>query len=241
MVILALDTSTREGGMALARDGVIERSRTGDPNRTHGERLPGDIVALLADAGVPLSAIDLFAVSSGPGSFTSLRVGIATIQALALAGQRPVVPISTLDALASTAAEADRASGLVLAWMDGQRGEIFAALYDGGADEPAVVAGPTVGKADVVLSRWAPRLLGRAVRVVGDGVADTRGLLEARLGPQASLETPPPLAPIMARLAFRRRRAALPPHAVQPLYVRRPDAVLARERRDGPGGDSSGP
>ena len=225
MWILALDTSTREGSVAVARGGDLVAAASGDPSRTHGERLPGDLLAIAGNAGVSLSAIDRFAVSSGPGSFTSLRVGLATIQALALVHSRSVVQVSTLEALARTPGAGDR----VLAWMDGQRRDVFAALYDRGVRE--AVAGPRVGSPAHVLDAWKPQLAQRPLDVVGDAVAATRTLLVERLGPGPTLvHQPPPLAPVLARIAFERCDEAVAPHAVQPLYVRRPDAVLARRR-----------
>jgi len=226
MWILALDTSTPGGSAALARDGDIVSAATGDPSRTHGERLPGGLLALVGEAGVTLSNIDLFAVSSGPGSFTGLRVGLASVQALALVHRRSVVQVSTLDALARTPGSGE----LVLAWMDAHRRDVFAALYD--RDGATCLAGPGVGRPAEILESWTVHLAGRAVDVVGDGVAATRSLLAERLGPVAGLmDDPPPLAPVIARVAFERRDRAIAPHAAQPLYVRRPDAVIARERR----------
>lgn len=226
MWILALDTSTPGGSAALARDGDIVSAAAGDPSRTHGERLPGGLLALVGEAGVALSGIDLFAVSSGPGSFTGLRVGLASVQALALVHRRSVVQVSTLDALARTPGTGE----LVLAWMDAHRGDVFAALYD--RDGATCLAGPGVGKPAEILESWTGHLAGRPVDVVGDAVAATRSLLAERLGPAAGLmDDPPPLAPVIARVAFERRDGAIAPHAAQPLYVRRPDAVIARERR----------
>jgi len=72
----------------------------GDPAHTHGQRLPGELMRLLDQAGVRIEDVDLFAVAAGPGSFTGLRVGIATVQGLAMARRRRVVAGSTLDALA---------------------------------------------------------------------------------------------------------------------------------------------
>ena len=72
MLILALDTTTRAGSMALMRDDQLLAADTGDPGRTHGERLPGNIVQLLRRHDVLLAAIDLYAVAAGPGSFTGL-------------------------------------------------------------------------------------------------------------------------------------------------------------------------
>ncbi len=226
MWILALDTSSPGGSAALARDGDLVASANGDPSRTHGERLPSDLLSVAGEAGVALSGIDLFAVSSGPGSFTGLRVGLASVQALALVHRRNVVQVSTLEALARTPG----AGELVLAWMDGHRRDVFAALYDrAGA---ACVAGPSVGEPASILDSWTGHVAGRRVDVVGDGVHLTRTLIAERLGPAAGMvDDPPPLAPIIARIAFERRDSAIAPHAAQPLYVRRPDAVIARARR----------
>lgn len=225
MWVLALDTSTRAGSVALARGGDVVAAASGDPSRTHGERLPGDLLSLAGDAGVALSRIDLFAVSRGPGSFTGLRVGLATIQALALAQRRNVLPVSTLEALAHTPGQGER----VLAWMDGHRGDVFAALYERAATR--CLAGPCAGDPAEILESWAAELGARRLDVVGDGVTATRALLARRLGRATVLvDDPPPLAPVIARIAFQRRDLGIAPHAVQPLYVRRPDAVLARER-----------
>ena len=89
MVLLALDTTTAAGSVALWRDGLIEE-QPGDPARSHAERLPGELAALLARHGCTTNDVDRYAVASGPGSFTGLRVGIATVQGLALVGARVV-------------------------------------------------------------------------------------------------------------------------------------------------------
>lgn len=249
MRILALDTSTPPGSVALAAGGELTACRIGDADRTHGERLPGDITALLSAHGLTPADIDLYAVCSGPGSFTGLRVGLATIQALALVNRRGVVAVPTLEALARAvlwAPPGDDSAELVGAWMKAHRGEVFAALYDaapagGGAGAAlAEVAGPLAAPPDVVLRHWRERLrdTGRRVAVIGDAVAPVRERLLRELN-CAGLLTPriPPLAPIAARIAAGAAgRHAGAPHAVRPVYVRRPDAVLARERRQGPGG-----
>lgn len=242
MRILALDTSTPAGSVALAEDGVLVACRSGDPQRTHGERLPGDVTALLAAQSLTVAGIDRYAVCSGPGSFTGLRVGLATIQALALVHRRPVVAVPTLAAVACAAAwagaENERAEWIG-AWMNACRGEVFAALY---AIAPAAaglpleeVAGPISAPPEMVLRRWRglPGGARRRVAVIGDAVAPARELLEAELDCCGLLTSrPPPLAPIAARIAAAAAgRDAGAPHAVRPVYVRRPDAELARERR----------
>jgi tRNA threonylcarbamoyl adenosine modification protein YeaZ len=121
MRVLALDSTTRAGSVALvvvdARGNVTVDERAGDASRTHGERLPGELAAL----GAPWATIDVFAVASGPGSFTGLRIGIATVQGLALATGRSVVGVSTLEALAQCASARLATGALVGAWVDAQR------------------------------------------------------------------------------------------------------------------------
>src|SRR5687767_12569031 len=99
MLVLALDTTTRQGSVALARDGGALAVAAGDPGIAHGARLPGDLMRLLDAQRLRVADVDLFAVASGPGSFTGLRIGIATMQGLALANGKPLAGISALDAL----------------------------------------------------------------------------------------------------------------------------------------------
>ena len=88
MRVLALDTTTPAGSVALVDEDRVVEERRGDSSRTHAERLPGEVMTLLRECGVGLPDVDLFAVASGPGSFTGLRIGIATIQGLAFVIRR---------------------------------------------------------------------------------------------------------------------------------------------------------
>lgn len=225
MRLLALDTTTRAGSVALAEEGAIVEARAGDPSRTHGERLPGDVLTLLAARGLGIGDIDVYAVAAGPGSFTGLRVGIACVQGFALATGRRVVAISALDALAHAAKAGD---SLVAAWIDAQRGEIFAALYD----DAAQVEAPSVATPARTLELWRPRLDDRPVVAIGDGAARYASLLSEALGDRLQLRDPvaPLLAASIAELAQREAAAGrtIGPHAIVPIYIRRPDAELAR-------------
>ncbi|MEZ5418660.1 MAG: tRNA (adenosine(37)-N6)-threonylcarbamoyltransferase complex dimerization subunit type 1 TsaB [Vicinamibacterales bacterium] len=95
-----LDTTTRDGSVALIRNDDVVVERPGDPAWTHAERLPADLRAVLAEAGLALSEVDLVAVATGPGAFTGLRIGLAAAQGLALALDRPAAGVPTLGALA---------------------------------------------------------------------------------------------------------------------------------------------
>ncbi len=113
--------------MPLLRGDDVLYERSGDPSLTHGQRLPGDLMQACAAAGVQISDVELFAVAAGPGSFTGLRIGIATMQGLAMARGQKIVPVSTLEAIAVAAPEG---AVRIAAWMDAQRGEVFAQLFE---------------------------------------------------------------------------------------------------------------
>jgi tRNA threonylcarbamoyladenosine biosynthesis protein TsaB len=228
MRLVALDTTARAGSVALAIDGTVIEARTGDASRTHGERLPGDILDLLAAHGLRAADIDAYAVAAGPGSFTGLRVGIASIQGLALAHSRRVVAVSALDALAHIAARDREPSALTGALIDAQRGEIFGALYRGKAE----VATPLVSSPRQAIAEWRPLLAGADVLAIGDGVARYRDVLEAALGERVRFYEPltPQLAPAIAEMAYEQAAsgATIAPHAIVPIYIRRPDAEMTR-------------
>jgi tRNA threonylcarbamoyladenosine biosynthesis protein TsaB len=231
VLILALDTSSAAGSAALVRDAAIAIERAGDASRTHGERLPRELMAVLEAAHVDLREIDRFAVSVGPGSFTGLRVGIATIQGLAFAQKKLVVPVSGFEALAFPTSDLRSPPSATAVWIDAHRGEVFAALYDAGGDE---LAGPTSLKPDPTLDAWSQALAPfDRVRFAGDGAILYRDRIAARFGERAAIDTDvPPLAGRIGLIAAAGAGRAVVPHAVVPLYVRRPDAVLARERRN---------
>ncbi len=234
MLVLALDTTTRAGSVALVRDDRVLAVASGDPSRTHAERLPTVIIGLLEDQDVALADLDLFAVAAGPGSFTGLRIGIATVQGLAFARGRPVVGVSVLDALARVAGDFNRSGAPFLAaWMDAQRDEVFAALYRA-QNPPVLVHGPVSEAPSSVAGRWKDLVNGQPIVVAGDGVVRYREVLAAAFGPAClPVEPLPPLAPIIARIALEEDAAgrSVAPHAVRPIYVRRSDAELARDRK----------
>ena len=221
MLVLALDTTTRAGSCALSRDGtvVLERSSA---TAEHASRLPTDLMTLLDASGLPLDSVDVFAVATGPGSFTGLRIGIATMQGLAFAGGKPLIGLSSFDALAARAG-----AGRVATWIDAWRGEVYAALYDGGR----IVRAPIVARPADVLAD----LTGAPTLFIGDGASTYRTLIEASLDGEATIADPvvPLLAGTIAVIATQaaRRGEAPPPHAIRPLYVRRTDAELVRDAR----------
>jgi tRNA threonylcarbamoyladenosine biosynthesis protein TsaB len=215
MVILSLDTTTRTGSYALMRDDTLCEV-AGDASAEQTVRLPSALAELLARSGVGVREVDLLAVATGPGSFTGLRVGIATMQGLAMAIGVPLIGVSALHALAH-AARAHDPSTRVATWMNAWRGDVYAALYDGErASESPVVAAP-----EVLLDS----LIGSPVLFSGDGAGTHEDSIRTALGDKAQFTDPvaPLLAGAVAQLAYSAFLAGERPlpHAIRPLYVRR--------------------
>ena len=253
MVILALDTTVREGSVAILCDGKLACLYVGDPSQTHGERLPGDVSSALDLAGVSVKDIELYAVAVGPGSFTGLRVGIATIQALALLHQRSIVQVSTLAAFAygvNNSLEATvKTEQMVGVWMDGQRGEVFSVLYriannarSTGVEcsEKTVVTPPNlelveehaVGQPEDIATRWATTFGLTKIRLTGNGAQRYLNTWESTGITPEIIPEAASLAPAIGQLARQAGyEAIVSPHAIHPLYIRKPDAELSRERR----------
>lgn len=233
MVILALDTSASGGSAAVVRvDGGETRAieRAGEVTVSHAARLPAELMAVLREAGTTIEDVDRLAVIVGPGSFTGLRVGIAAIQGLAVARGVPVTPVSTFEALAWHARSA-AATDPIAAWVEAHRGEVFATLF--APDGRAILAPATALTAEATLDAWRETLAPLArVRFLGDGAVRCQDVIRQRLGAQAEIdETPPLLAAAAGRIAASEPGRAVRPHALVPLYVRRPDVELTRDRR----------
>jgi tRNA threonylcarbamoyladenosine biosynthesis protein TsaB len=222
VLVLALDTTTSSGSCALARDGRVVCEQVNNAPNAHAERLPGDLMSLLDRATIRLPDIDIFAVATGPGSFTGLRIGIATMQGLAFAEGKPLIGVSGFEALVRIAGTHER----VATWVDAWRGEVFAALYENGRE----VAAPVVSRPEALLES----VRGGSTLFIGDGARAHADMIRRVLGESARIAEPaaPPLAGTVAILAgelsFSREHA---PHAIRPLYIRRTDAELARDAR----------
>ena len=231
MLILALDTTTRAGSVAVTDDDRVLTVLIGDESRTHGERLPAEIATALHRAGVTRQQLDLLAVAAGPGGFTGLRIGLAAMQGLAMTLGKPVAGVSTLDALAAQV-PAGQVS-LIVPWMDAQRGEVFTTLVDGASRE--AIDTPVAARPAVVLERWHTHFGGRTALFIGDAVLRDAELIARAGDGRWTIKTPDPLAPQVALLgrAMAEHGHAGPPHALMPIYVRRPDAEIERDQRVG--------
>jgi len=238
MRVLALDTTTRAGSVALVHDDRIVEERRGDETHTHAERLPRELIALAGAHALALADVDVFAVASGPGSFTGLRIGIATVQGLALVTRRAVAAVPALDALAHVASVSASEGSVIAAWMDARRHEVFTALYRVSSAPVFDVARlttldpPSVGDAAATLARWRESLPEPSV-FIGDGATMYADAI-TRHSPAAAILRAPILAGAIGRLAIAQARMGTTVDAggIRPLYVRRPDVELTRDRRE---------
>ncbi|MCL2524757.1 MAG: tRNA (adenosine(37)-N6)-threonylcarbamoyltransferase complex dimerization subunit type 1 TsaB [Betaproteobacteria bacterium] len=123
MLILALETSTELGSCALWRDGVVLERRC-PAGQAHSATLLPLIRELLGEAGVGVAALDAIAFGAGPGAFTGLRIACGAAQGLAVAADRPVLPVTSLEAMALQAGD-----GQVLALLDARMGEVYIGRY----------------------------------------------------------------------------------------------------------------
>ena len=215
--------------MAVLDDERVLALLPGDESRSHAERLPGELSRALDIAGRAKEQVDLLAVATGPGAFTGLRIGLAAMQGLALTLNKPVVGVSALEALSAQVPAGS--TEVVIPWMDAQRGDVFAMLIDAASN--TTLATPTASNPGALLESWHRHLSGRRAIFIGDAVSRDADLI-ARMGDgRWQARTPAPLAEQIGNIGRLRAAHGLagPPHALEPIYVRRPDAEIERERR----------
>jgi tRNA threonylcarbamoyladenosine biosynthesis protein TsaB len=261
MIVVGLDTSTAATTVALRlADGLTSVARDDPPAGArpgHATRLLDMLHDLLVRADVAWSEIDRIAVGVGPGTFTGLRVGVATARGLSQSLGAELVGVSSLRALAAAALAGDALDADpgeptdtgggepigVLAVIDARRGEAFAAAYEAGdhGDPCELVparAVPPTGLADV-LAAAAERTLDGAQRrwlAVGDGAVRFRDELSGAGAIVPSDESPLHLVSGAAICSLGVRLAPLGVREIEPDYRRRPDAELALERAASGGG-----
>lgn len=212
MRVLIVDTALGACSAGVVEDGRLLGLRTELMTKGHQERLAGMARDAVADAGGGFGALDRIGVTVGPGSFTGLRVGLAFAQGLGAALDRPVVGVSTLDALAASV----EVGGLVAAVIDARRGQVYARLFRDGVAQGAAEALPLEVAVERILEAdAAPTLVGSGVQILSETFPDRLG--DAVLKPLAA-PTPEALARLTA--------AADPATAMpRPLYLRAPDAT----------------
>ena len=237
MLTLAVETATGTRSVALVRGGRVLASRSGEIREGGASRLLADIEEVLREAEVSVREVELFAAAKGPGSFTGLRTGLATMLGLAVTLDKPLRGVPTLHAVAAAAGPSER----VLATIPAGRGEVFAQLLSVGADasvtelgEPRHVSPARLAEEFARLGgglRWAGpgvrkhlEVLGEAARGAGLSVSEDSG----GAGVWTLAPTPEDLAPTVALLAQAAYGEGRPSetHELRAIYVRPSDAEL---------------
>lgn len=167
-LLLAVESSSSTPGVALLRGEEVVAEVEGAPGRHGAESLLPGIDAALSRAGACLDDVEAFAVSIGPGSFTGLRVGVATVKGLAFASGKPVAAVSTLAALARAAAGCAEPKAPVVALLDARRGEVYAAGWR--VEEPGRRVLPAAPAEGVYAPEELAAVLPAGALLVGEGV-----------------------------------------------------------------------
>ena len=172
MKILALDSTALVASAALCEDETLLGEVTINNGNTHSETLLPMVEFLLSRFEISPTELDLFALSKGPGSFTGVRIGAATIKGLAFATQIPCIGVSTLDALAYNLADI---KGLICPVMNARRSQVYTALFrnsENGMERLLPDSAIAIAELDTILSAYD-----EPVYLCGDGYDITKKLL----------------------------------------------------------------
>jgi tRNA threonylcarbamoyladenosine biosynthesis protein TsaB len=224
MLLLALDTSTSQVGVAIGDGGEVRGEVRLTGGRRHAEQLAPAIRSLSEWTGVRLDQVAAIAVGIGPGLFTGLRVGVTTAKVMAQALRVPLVPVASLDLVAYPVRHTSR---MIVAVLDARRREVFHASYrpvPGGVQRTTDYA--VSSPADLVADLEA---VGEEVLLAGDGVrahAESFVALDRAepAGPEFAFPSTAALVALASARVEREEFAA--PWEVHPLYLRESDAEL---------------
>lgn len=225
--LLSIDTSTPAGSIAVSRGDQLLGELLVNSPATHTDRLLLSMERLLQDVAIDLGEIDAFAVAVGPGSFTGLRVGVATAKGLALATGKPVIGVSSLQSLA---AQIPFCRYPVCAMMDARKKEVYGGLYRWEGGLPALQGREVVLPPEKMLEQ-----LDGEVLFVGNGSAVYRTMIVRRLGQRAHFAPwclDLPRASTLSTLALSAYRNGRTLSALEllPTYIRPSEAELTLTR-----------
>lgn len=217
MKILTIDTATGACSAALMDGETVVAHRFVVMARGHAEALLPMVETVMAEAGVAYKDLDLIATTVGPGTFIGLRIGLAAARGLGVAGDLPVVGVTTLEALAHGVDRETRHGRTVVAALDARRGEIYVQTFD---EHLAPLAPPVAQPAEAVDLPAGPLV------IVGSGAALVKASLDRDNGDIFVDETRLPDAAVVAALAGQRFDPSLPTPPPEPLYLRDSGARL---------------
>jgi len=224
-LVLGIDTSTLVGSVALLDGDVLLGETTLRVRASHGESLLAVIDRVMTDAGAKAGDLSLLAYAKGPGSFTGIRIGMATVKGVALVAGTPTIGVSSLRALAM---HCQGAAGYVCPVTDARKGEVYGAAFRMAPDGPEEALEQRAAKA-AALAEDLAALPDGPVHLLGDGVDLCREVLTSRIGPRARTYPTglvPPRGAFVAILGARAHAAGTREDLASsaPTYLRPPDA-----------------
>lgn len=191
--ILLIETSTSVLSVALAQDGTVAHERVCTQPRMQASLTAPLVKEVLDQAGLSVKDCDAVCVSSGPGSYTGLRVGVSTAKGLAFGAGIPLIAIGTLDILVAGALEESAPKGHLVPMIDARRMEVYTAVYSGEGQRLTEVESKIIGP-----ESFADELAKGEVLFVGDGALKCKDVITH---PNARFQEAFPLARHMAKLA----------------------------------------
>ncbi|KAF0145821.1 MAG: glycoprotein endopeptidase [Nitrospirae bacterium] len=228
MKILAIDTSTMLGGIAVMDElNLIAETRL-NVKSTHSERLMTEIEHCLKQSSLKISDIDVFAVAIGPGSFTGLRIGLSTVKGLAYATGKPIVSVPTLDALALNFPYSRYP---VCTMLDARKKEVYAALFkweDNGFTKLISEASvnPEEFTRNVLLSADYDKIIfaGEGAVIYKDKIIEVMGEKPVFASPEKTVPSPANVASLGMKKTLRGEFSE--PVSLAPIYIRRSEAEV---------------
>jgi tRNA threonylcarbamoyladenosine biosynthesis protein TsaB len=225
--LLAVDTSTRTGGVAVLKDDTVVAALQVTTDKTHARRLMSAIDSVLRMAELDLKDCQAFAVTVGPGSFTGLRIGVSAVKGLAFATGMPVTGVSSLEVLAS---QFPWFPHVICPILDARKDQVYTALYQ---RRPDGRLGRLAKACAVDPKEWLLQITSPCL-FVGDGSAVYRALIQDMVGPLARF-APPYLnalrASVVAHIGLEqiKRGDTCDVALLAPDYIRKSDAEIKLE------------
>jgi tRNA threonylcarbamoyladenosine biosynthesis protein TsaB len=222
MRILALDTTTGNGSVALLENGILRAEINAESPTTHSSRLLRSIDELLRRNAWAIQDIEGYAVAAGPGSFTGIRIGLSTIKAFAFASRNPVAPVSSLAALALKLRETQ--GRLFCPLIDAKKGELYAALFEEKGRAVKTVIKEGAYDPDALLARLPAH---RVIHFIGTGVEPYEEKIKSYLGDKARLSGRSLFIAFEVGLIGRemlKKGKGVSAEALEPLYYRKSQA-----------------
>lgn len=232
MRVLAIESATNVAALAIMEEKAVIAETVLNTGKTHSQRLMPMLARLLEEAELELKDLDGIVVSGGPGSFTGLRIGMATAKGLAYASGKPLITVSTLDSLAYNLKGYPH---LICPILNARRNEVYCAVYRGTGDDLEMVISYSALSPEELAGQLLP--MEEPVIFLGDGVPVFGGYLQEKLGSRAQLATifaSLPSAAVLGWLGLKKLQNGQAADLVtaKPFYIRPSEAEVKWQQKN---------